>query len=241
MKKAFLLTIALGGAIAMAQLPQSFMYQSIMRNSSSSVLTNQRVAAKVSILKSTASGTAVYVETHSASSDADGVITLEVGRGTVLSGAFANIDWLADDYFLKTEIDPIGGSNYILTTTQQLLSVPFAFVSGKAARLIGIDSSLGVLNARLNRADSLIGVYNTLIHNLNDSIQTLSQSSAINPSRLQPLIQRKALLETTLNALRNSLAATRRGNEAERPCQQAVMMSPAGHYCDRQPLKTIKK
>lgn len=217
----------------MAQLPQSFMYQSVVRNNSGTVLTNQHVAAKVSILKSTASGTAVYVETHSTSSDADGVLTLEVGRGTVLSGAFANIDWLADDYFLKTEIDPIGGSNYILTTTQQLLSVPFAFVSGKAARLIGIDSSLGVLNARLNRADSLIGVYNTLIRNLNDSIQTLSQSPAINPSQLQPLTHRKAALESTLNTLRRSIAATRNEQTAVPPCQEAVLPRTSAHHCDR--------
>ena len=233
MKKAFLLTIALWGAMAMAQLPQSFMYQSVIRNNSGTVLTNQHVAAKVSILKSTASGTAVYVETHSASSDADGVLTLSVGRGTVVTGTFANIDWLADDYFLKTEIDPIGGSNYILTTTQQLLSVPFAFVSGKTARLIGIDSSLGVLNARLNRADSLIGVYNTLIRNLNDSIQTLSQSPAINPSQLQPLIQRKAALESTLNTLRRSIAATRNEQTAVHPRQEAVLPRTSAHHCDR--------
>ena len=225
----------------MAQLPQSFMYQSIMRNSSGSVLTNQRVAAKVSILKTTSSGTAVYEETHSATSDADGVLTLAVGRGTVVSGSFANIQWLGNDYFLKTEIDPIGGSNYQITTTQQLLSVPYAFVSEKTARLTGIDSTMGVLNAHLNRADSLIGVYNTLIRNLNDSIQTLANSPAINPSQLQPLIQRNAALESTLNALRRSLAATRRGDETEHPCQQAVMTPPAGHHCDIQPLKTIKK
>ena len=219
--------------MAMAQVPQSFMYQSVIRNNSGTVLTNQHVAAKVSILKTAASGTAVYVETHSALSDADGVLTLEVGRGTVLSGVFANIDWLADDYFLKTEIDPIGGSNYILTTTQQLLSVPFAFVSGKTARLIGIDSSLGVLNARLNRADSLIGVYNTLIHNLNDSIQTLSQSPALNPSQLQPLTHRKAALESTLNALRRSIAATRNEQTAVPPRKEAVLARPSAHHCDR--------
>ena len=233
MKKALLLTIALWGAMAMAQLPQSFMYQSVIRNNSGTVLTNQHVAAKVSILKTTASGTAVYEETHSATSDADGVLTLAVGGGTVVSGVFANIDWLADDYFLKTEIDPIGGSNYILTTTQQLLSVPFALVSGKTARLTGIDSSMGVLNARLNRADSLIGVCNTLIRNLNDSIQTLSHSPAITPSQLQPLIQRKAAIESTLNALRRSLAATRNEQTAVPPRQEAVLARPSAHHCDR--------
>ena len=225
----------------MAQPPQSLLYQSVLRNSGGTSLANQNVSARIKILQTTASGTVVYEETHTATCDANGVLSLQIGRGTVVSGSFANIQWLGNDYFLKTEIDPIGGSNYQITTTQQLLSVPYAFVSEKTARLTGIDSLLAVLNARLDRADSLIGVYNTLIRNLNDSIQTLSQSPAINPSQLQPLTHRKAALESTLNALRRSIAATRRGNEAERPCQQAVMMSPAGHYCDRQPLKTIKK
>ena len=233
MKKAFLLTIALLGAIAMAQPPQNFMYQSVIRNSSGTVLTNQRINAKVSIIKTTASGTAVYEETHTATSDATGVLTLEIGRGTVVTGTFANIDWLADDYFLKTQIDPVGGSNYILETTQQLLSVPYAFVSKKTAKLVGIDSSLAALNARLNRTDSLIGVYNIQIRRLNDSIQALANSPAISPSQLQPLIQQKAKLESALNTLRNSLAATRNENAAVLPRQQAIITRSAGHICDK--------
>ncbi|MBR5028914.1 MAG: hypothetical protein IKX51_06815 [Bacteroidales bacterium] len=232
MKKALLLTIALWGAMAMAQLPQSFMYQSVIRNNSGTVLTNQRVAAKVSILKTTASGTAVYEETHTATSDATGVLTLEIGRGTLVTGTFANIDWIADDYFLKTEIDPIGGSNYTLVTTQQLLSVPYAFVSKKTAKLVGIDSALAVLDARLNGIDSLIGVYNILIRNLNDSIQSLA-SSHVNPSQLQQFIQRKAKLESTINALRNSLAATRNESPDMLPRQQAIITRSAGHICDK--------
>ena len=217
----------------MAQPPQNFMYQSVIRNSSGTVLTNQHVAAKVSILKSTASGTAVYEETHTATSDAAGVLTLEIGSGTVVSGVFANIDWLADDYFLKTEIDPIGGSNYILTTTQQLLSVPFAFVSGKAARLIGIDSSIAALNTRYGRIVGTIGIYNRQISDLNDSIQALASSPAISPSQLQPLIQQKAKMEATLTALRDSLAATRNENAAVLPQQQAIITRSAGHICDK--------
>ena len=217
----------------MAQPPQSFMYQSVIRNSSGNVLANQRINAKVSILKTSASGTAVYEETHTATTDAAGVLTLAVGNGTVVSGIFVNIDWFADDYFLKTEIDPIGGYNYQLVTTQQLLSVPYALMSGKTTKLVGIDSSMAALNARLNRADSLIGVYNILISRLNDSIQALANSPAFSPSQLQPLIQRKARLEATLTALRNTLAATRNDRDIALPQQQAIITRSQGHHCDR--------
>ena len=216
----------------MAQPPQSSMYQSVIRNSSGTVLTNQRINAKVSILSTSASGTVVYEETHTATSDATGVLTLAIGTGTVVTGTFANIDWLADDYFLKTQIDPIGGSNYSLETTQQLLSVPYAFMSKKTTKLVGIDSSLASLDARLNRIDSLISVYNVQIRRLNDSIQTLA-NSPISPSQLQPLIQQKAKLESALNTLRNLLAATRNESSAVLPRQQAIITRSAGHFCDK--------
>lgn len=217
----------------MAQPPQNFMYQSVIRNSSGTVLTNQRIAAKVSILRTTASGTAVYEETHTATSDAAGVLTLEIGSGTVVSGVFANIDWFADDYFLKTEIDPIGGSNYQLATTQQLLSVPYAFVSGKTRKLTGVDSALAVLDSRFRRADSLIAVFNSQIRQLNDSIRTLSSSPSMTPAQLQVLAQRKAALETTISSLRTALAATKNEQPSELPRQQAVENRAIGHSCDR--------
>ena len=217
----------------MAQPPQSFLYQSVLRNGSGSVLTNQRISAKVSVLKTSVSGTAVYEETHTATSDAAGVVTLNVGGGTVVSGTFANIDWLADDYFLKTEIDPIGGYNYILTTTQQLLSVPFAFVSGKTTRLTGIDSVVAALNARLDRADSLIRVYNAQIRTLNDSIRVLSLNPMHSPAQLQPLMQRRAQLEATIDALGRTVAATRNKKTVEPVRQQAIVTRQPGHYCDR--------
>lgn len=235
MKKVFIIILAFCGLTAViAQPPQSFMYQSLLRNSRGTVLGNQRISAKVRILKASANGTAVYEETQSTTSDASGVITLEVGSGTVVTGNFANIDWLADDYFLKTEIDPIGGSNYILTTTQQLLSVPFAFVSGKTAKLVGIDSALAALNARINQIDSLIGIYNILIRHLNDSVQALSNSPAFSMEQIGALIQRKSAIETRINALRNSLAATKNNMPAiDNRQQQAIITRSAGHICNK--------
>ncbi len=233
MKKIFILLMTIFGTVAMAQLPQSFMYQTVLHNGAGSVLGGQRISAKVSILKTSATGTAVYEETHSATTAADGVLTLEVGRGTVVSGTFASIDWLSDKHFLKTEIDPIGGSNYQLVATQQLLSVPYAFVSGKTRKLTGVDSALAVLDSRFRRADSLIAVFNVQIRQLNDSIRTLSSSPSMTPAQLQVLAQRKAALETTLSSLRTALTATKNEQPAELPRQQAVENRAIGHSCNR--------
>ena len=112
-----------------AQPPLRFSYQSIIRSPGGQALAGQAVAIKLSILQSSETGTAVYVETHSATTNASGLVTLQVGGGTAVSGTMAGINWANGPYFIKTETDPEGGSNYSISGTSQLLSVPFALYS----------------------------------------------------------------------------------------------------------------
>ena len=116
-----------------AQPPLRFSYQSIIRNPAGQALQNQAVGMRLSILQSSETGTAVYVETHTATTNTSGLVSLQVGGGTVLSGSMAAINWAAGPYFIKTETAPGGGSNYSITGTSQLLSVPFAQYAEKAA------------------------------------------------------------------------------------------------------------
>jgi uncharacterized protein (TIGR02145 family) len=112
-----------------AQPPLRFSYQSIIRNPAGQALQNQSVGIRLSLLQGSESGTAVYVETHSATTNTSGLVTLQVGGGTVVSGSIASINWASGPYFIKTETDPEGGSNYTISGTSQLLSVPFALYS----------------------------------------------------------------------------------------------------------------
>jgi len=98
---------------------------------------------QVSILQGSAGGTAVYVETHTPATNADGLVTIEIGAGTVVSGDFSAIDWSAGPYFLKTETDPAGGINYTITGTSQLLSVPYALYAKTAENFTETDSVFG--------------------------------------------------------------------------------------------------
>jgi uncharacterized protein (TIGR02145 family) len=110
-------------------------YQAVVRDGSNNLVSSTSVGMQISILQGSASGTAVYVETQTPTSNANGLVSLEIGSGTVVSGTFASIDWANGPYFIKTETDPTGGTNYTITGTSQLLSVPYA-LHAKTAELV---------------------------------------------------------------------------------------------------------
>ncbi len=108
------------------QVPEKMSYQAVVRNTTNNLVTNQPVGMQISILQGSATGTAVYVETQTPISNANGLVTLEIGGGTIVSGNMATINWANGPYFIKTETDPTGGSSYTITGTSQLLSAPYA-------------------------------------------------------------------------------------------------------------------
>jgi hypothetical protein len=130
-KLLFTITFLVAGLLALSQ-PESFRYQTVVRDAGGNVLGNQSVSFSIGVLKGSASGTCVYAETHSVTTNPFGLVTLEIGGGSVVSGNFGNIDWGNDDYYLKVEVDETGGSNYQLMGTSQLLSVPYALYAASA-------------------------------------------------------------------------------------------------------------
>ncbi|WP_447637291.1 hypothetical protein [Flavobacterium microcysteis] len=141
-KTIIILIIILVEQNGFAQSPESMSYQAIIRNSGNSVITNQPVGVRVSILKNSATGTEVFKEFFSPNptTNANGLLSLQIGSGTVLTGSFAGIDWSAGPYFIKTEIDPSGGTNYSVISTSQLMSVPYALYAKTAGNSSGASS-----------------------------------------------------------------------------------------------------
>ncbi len=111
---------------AMAQAPQKMTYQSVIRNASNTLVSNANVGMQMSILQGSPTGVAVYIETHQPSTNANGLASIEIGGGTIVAGNFSTIDWSNGPYYLKTEVDPNGGTTYSISGTTQLLSVPYA-------------------------------------------------------------------------------------------------------------------
>ena len=112
--------------VLFSQVPATFNYQAVVRNSSGEIITNQNVKFKISILKSSESGTVVYSETHSVTTNSFGLVNLKIGGGTVVTGTFDLNEWKNGKHFIKTEIDPNGGSSFSLLGTSELSSVPYA-------------------------------------------------------------------------------------------------------------------
>lgn len=118
-----------------AQTPEKMSYQAIVRNADGNLLGNTTVGIQISILKNNSNGTEIYVETHAKNTNKNGLITLEIGTGNVIIGNFTTIDWGNDSYFIKSETDLEGGTNYTISGTSQLLSVPYALHAKTAENL----------------------------------------------------------------------------------------------------------
>ncbi len=121
---------------SLAQAPDKMSYQAVVRDLNNMLIANQSVGIRLSILQASVTGPAVYVETHMATTNINGLATLEIGSGTVVTGIFNGIDWSNGPYFLKTETDPTGGTSYSILGTSQLISVPYALHAKTAGNLI---------------------------------------------------------------------------------------------------------
>lgn len=129
MKKLFILfATLLITFITEAQMPDKMSYQAVVRDADNELLINQEIGMRISILQGGFTGETVYTETQTPTTNINGLLTIEIGGGA----GFDTIDWAAGPYFIKTETDPAGGTNYSLTATSQLLSVPFALHAGSA-------------------------------------------------------------------------------------------------------------
>jgi hypothetical protein len=108
-----------------SQAPEKMSYQAVLRDATNTLLTNQEVGMQISILQTSITGTSVYLETQTPTTNINGLVSIEIGTGTS-SDDFSAIDWSAGPYFIKTATDPTGGTSYTITGTSQLMSVPFA-------------------------------------------------------------------------------------------------------------------
>ncbi len=129
----------------MAQAPQRMSYQAVLRDNSNQLLIQQSIGMKITIIQGTESGTPIYTETHLTSTNENGLVAIQIGSG-VTSDNFSAIDWENGPFFIKTEVDPSGSTNYTITSISQLLSVPYAFHAKSATSLTGVYTETQALN-----------------------------------------------------------------------------------------------
>lgn len=138
MKKILTIILLLGLLTTVwSQSPEKMNYQAIIYNLNSELIIEQTIGMRISILEGSMSGLTVYVETQNPQTNSNGLISIEIGAGVIISGSFENIAWSGGSYFLKTEIDPGGGSNYTIIGVSPMLSVPYALHAKTASSIAG--------------------------------------------------------------------------------------------------------
>lgn len=132
MKKYLLICSVLFTLNALAQAPEGINYQAVVRDLAGATITNAPVGLKLALIQTSATGTVVYEESFSTFSNDFGLVNVVFGQGTVITGAFANVDWSAGPYFIEVAADVTGGTSYLVLGNQQLMSVPYALYAKSA-------------------------------------------------------------------------------------------------------------
>ncbi len=191
MKRIFTIIVAVFLTVsAFAQSPEKMSYQAVIRNSSDQLVVNQSLGMQISILQGSTSGTTIYVETQTSTTNANGLVNIEIGSGTNVSGDFTTINWANGPYFIKSEIDLTGSSNYTITGTSQLLSVPYALYAKSSgdsywtSNYMGIDYGEGNVGIgtdnpeyKLEVKDSVSTENRTFVNIENKDISTRSSAA----------------------------------------------------------------
>ncbi len=229
----FLLLLFISNCIQ-AQAPQKMSYQIVVRDSVGALITNANVGFKISILKDSAAGSVVYAEIQNINTNNNGLASLEIGGGSPITGSFSTIMWGSSSYFIKTEIDPLGGVNYSMSGVSQLLSVPYALYAENTKKgtlpTVTTNSAIAPINSNttatvtcnlVNNGGEFVlakGVcYSTSTNpSLNNAYETFPVGSSSATSNGNYTIQLNNLTSNTnyyLKAFATTINGTAYGNE----------------------------
>ena len=128
----------------LSQAPAGINYQSVVRNTSGTILANAPVGMRINIRQNSATGTVVYSETFNVTSSSQGLVNMVIGQGTVTTGNFNNINWGLGTYFAEIAVDANGGTNYLSMGAQQLMSVPYALYAKESGNGGGSQGPQGI-------------------------------------------------------------------------------------------------
>jgi hypothetical protein len=203
MKRVFTLFPMLATIIILqAQSPNVVHYQAIARDAAGNPILNQPVSFRLTILEGGTTGMSVYTETHQLTTNQFGLVNLEIGNGTIVYGIFADIDWGENTYYLQTEMDPEGGTDYQAMGTSQFLSVPYSLYAKKA----GNELPAGIAGQTLrNNGTSWISDSNVINDGSHVGIGTaLPESSAkLDVSSVSQGFLPPRMTHSQINAIQN--------------------------------------
>ncbi len=171
--------------LAIASNAQGINFQGVARSANGTIIASSNISLRLSIISKNVDATPEYVETKTVVTNAQGIFTVVVGDATnaTVVGSFKTINWAESPKFLKVEMDPSAGTNYINMGATQLQYVPYAYYSlGVAAdNVTGIlpvtKGGTGVSSlANLKTALNISNIDTTSLSNRINSITAISST-----------------------------------------------------------------
>jgi len=170
--------IALSTITIFAQAPEKMSYQGIIRDSKDKLVNSSKVAVKILIKQGSENGSSVFEEVHYTETNANGLVSFQIGTGTRLINELGKIDWSQGPYFIESRVDTKGGTNYSISGISQMLSVPYALHAKSseiftgtisASQISDFDFKVNANNSAFNdwdknKNDDFSGDYQDLIN-----------------------------------------------------------------------------
>jgi uncharacterized protein (TIGR02145 family) len=165
MKKfSLLLTTIFMSLSLLAQAPAGINYQTVIRDGDGNILPDTEISLQMTIRTGAPDGAVVYQETHDATTNAFGLVSLVIGYGNPQSGTFVDVNWGDGEKYLETAVDMDGGGTYTVLGVTQFLSVPFSKMADLAT---GVQSMTTAERDAMQNPPVGMAVYNTTSNCLN--------------------------------------------------------------------------
>ena len=158
------------GGFAQAPTHEQLTYQTVVRNAQNQLVFGQdNITVTVEVCNLDGS-VLRYSEMHTGlSTNANGLLTLMVGSGTLVSGAWTNIDW--SDAAIRTTISYDHGSGTVTIPSglAPVSAVPYALQAGNATGS-SIDVGAAIHDSIVNNISSQI--HDSIVYNINNNVNS---------------------------------------------------------------------
>ena len=181
--KKLLLIFLLTTIITQLNAQTGLNFQGVARTTNNIIIASQDITLKLSIIRGNPTGITEYIEVRKVTTNAQGLFTTVIGDSLTIStlGKFSDIDWNLSPKFLKIEIDPTAGNNFITMGTTQFQYVAYA----KFANSVVAENITGIVPVGKGGTgtNSLAGFKSNLaldkVNNTADSLKPISKSTQL--------------------------------------------------------------
>ena len=187
-------------------------FQGVARTTNNVILASQSISIRLTILRENTDGTKFeeYIETRKVSTNAQGLFTVVIGdTGTISKlGNFTTINWRLTPKFLKIEMDPTGGNNFITMGTTQFQYVAYA----QFAKSVDAENIVGIIPVKLGGTglNSLTGLKSALaLDKLNNTADTSKPISVLMQASLDSKLSKSDTSKYTKQTYTDSALLTK--------------------------------